>query len=138
MAIEFLPHTADIKVVLDAADLPALFGEATVLIGQMVAGDGAKKPSRSYTVSLGASSEEELLLEYLRELLLLFESDRFVPVGATVNRASDGQLEVKVSGETFNPERHETQPEVKAVTRHELAVETGPDGARRAVVIFDL
>jgi SHS2 domain-containing protein len=54
-----------------------------------------------------------------------------------LGRVTPTSLEATVAGERFDPSRHETQPEVKAVTRHELVVEQ-TEGRWRAEVLFDV
>jgi SHS2 domain-containing protein len=137
MVYRYLPHTADIKVEFQAVDLAQLFGDACQLVRELVAGDGEVRTTVEHRLELGAPDAGELLFRYLREALYLFAIDRFIPAQLTVRQATPTSLIGALRGEPFDPARHETQPEVKAVTRHELSVTETP-GGWRAVVVFDL
>lgn len=137
MAYRQEPHTADLKFVLEARDLAALFRDATAVIRELVAGQSPVAMIAAADVTLAADGPAELLLAYLRELLYRFERDGFVPGDAAFTRAAPTALVASVRGERFDPARHETQPEVKAVTRHGLVVEER-GGGWHAEVVFDM
>ena len=137
MTFEYLPHTADIKVAIAAADLHELFADATEIARQLLVGSSPVAASETRTIEIRASDTAEVLLEYLRELLYQFDADRFVAGEVELGRATPTSLKATVRGERFDPLRHETQPEVKAVTRHELVAER-TEGGWRAEVLFDV
>lgn len=129
-------------VEIDAPTFAALFEEATVVARRLLAGESPVAGSVARTVSVAAADLEELLFEYVRELLYQFAADGFVPARLeldelNVTRAGPAALAGTVFGERFDPARHETQPEVKAVTRHGLQVVDTPDGFRTEI-LFDV
>lgn len=131
-------HTADLRVHFDAADLETLFRDATDLIRTLVAGESAQVSRRlRRTLSLRADAVDELLFAWLRELLFLFDTERFVPGALDLRAVSRTALEATIRGEPFDPRRHAPQPEVKAVTRHGLTAIQRDDGWE-AEVVFDL
>lgn len=123
MTHRFLPHTADILVELEASTLSGLFHEATEVVRGLLAGDAAVDRVEVRHISVAASGADELLHHYVRELLTVFQVDTFVPAGLEVQALTSTELRGIVSGETFDSRKHEPQPEVKAVTRHQLRVE---------------
>lgn len=137
MAYRYLPHTADIKVEIQTTDLAELFRDACALIRELAAGDGQVKATVEHRLELDAPDTAELLFRFLREVLYLFATDRFVPAHLSVHQVTPTSVIAALHGEPFDPARHDTQPEVKAVTRHELSVTQIPHGWR-AVVVFDL
>lgn len=142
MATRFLPHTADILVELEAPDAEGIFHEATSVIRTLVAGESQAAARIARTVNLGGNDLAELLFQYLRELLYLFSTETFVPARLEIDRldfSRQGPATVAgtVSGEPFDPQRHQTQPEVKAVTRHGLEVTATEEGFR-ARILFDV
>lgn len=142
MTYRFLPHTADVLVAIEAPTFAELFQEATAVARRLLAGESPVAASVARTVSVSGTSLDDLLFEYLRELLYQFNTDRFVPARLeldqlNVTRAGPAALAGTVFGEPFDPLRHETQPEVKAVTRHGLRV-TDTDGGFRAEILFDV
>jgi SHS2 domain-containing protein len=142
MATRFLPHTADILVELEAPDAEGIFHEATAVIRILVAGEQEARSRIARTIGLSGTDLTELLFEYLRELLYLFATETFVPARLEIDRLDFSRqgpaaLAGTVLGEPFDPERHQTQPEVKAVTRHGLEVTTTEEGFR-ARILFDV
>ncbi|NIM48139.1 MAG: hypothetical protein GTN78_20670 [Gemmatimonadales bacterium] len=137
MTYRFLPHTADIRVAIEAPSLELLFAEATEVMRQLLAGDSPVESHLRHPVRISTGDTAELLLGYLRELLYRFDTDRFVPARVAFDMATPTQMAGEVSGEKFDPARHQVQPEVKAVTRHGLVV-AHKDTGWHAEVLFDL
>ncbi len=133
----FVPHTADVKVELVAGSLEELFRDAARLVRELVAGSAPVRSTEERAVGLKADEPAELLLGFLQELFYQFAVDAFVPGDVTFRRLSPTELEARVHGEPFDAARHETQPEVKAVTRHGLLAEQTSAGWR-AEVLFDV
>jgi SHS2 domain-containing protein len=79
----------------------------------------------------------ELLVGWLQELLYRFETRRLVPLSFDFAAAGPREVRAKVGFGRFDPARHRTRLEVKAVTYHELQVrEEG--GAWSARFILDV
>ncbi len=137
MTHRFLPHTADIFVELEAGSLSGLFHEATDVIRCLLAGDTAVDRVAVRRISVTASGADELLHHYVRELLAVFQVDTFVPAQLEVHELTHTELRGTVSGETFDGRKHEPQPEVKAVTRHQLKVEQ-TESIWRGTMVLDM
>lgn len=136
MGWELVEHTADAGIRVWAEDLDGLFAEAArAVIGVM--GHGSGDEARSESVSLEAPDREALLVDWLSEMIFLFEARDVVPERVEV-RVHEGpwRVEGSVAGpsaETFVQEG----PQVKAVTYHGLELRSGPDGCE-AVVYVDV
>jgi SHS2 domain-containing protein len=137
VAYRFLPHTADLIVELEAPTLEGLFVEATSVSRSLLAGDTPVAGVEQRQISLSAPSAEELILRFVREIFTEFQLDTFVPAALEQLSITETGASVLLSGERFDPARHEPQPEVKAVTRHQLVVEETANGWR-AVMVLDL
>jgi SHS2 domain-containing protein len=143
MAYRWLPHTADLKVEITADSLPGVLADAAAVVRELLVGSSQVRPreSRNLAVSGGPGGEAELLFAFLRALLELYHNDRFVPalleVGEIASPGAGLELAGAVRGEPFDPARHEAQPEVKAVTRHDLSVRRHGE-QWVAQVIFDV
>jgi SHS2 domain-containing protein len=133
----FLPHTADLKVAIEGERFEDLFHDGLAVTRELVAGDGAAEPRERRRLVLDAPDAAELLLGFLKELLYWFATDTFAPAELEIESLSDQELRGVVTGERFDPGRHEAQPEVKAVTRHQLQV-SEQDGFWLAQVVFDV
>jgi len=95
-------------------------------------------PTREETVVLFADAADDLLHDWLAELLYLFEVHGLLSCSFRVDPISATSLTARVRGETFDPDRHPIDSAVKAVTRHRLSVQEGKDGRWKATVIFDV
>lgn len=137
MTYRFLPHTADIRVAFHAADLAGLLQDAVEVSRKLFVGESAVEDRERRQVAIDGGGAEELLLAFLRELLFAYETAGFLPCALTVRSLSPGRLRGELGGERLDPARHEAEPEVKAVTRHEFAVRETERGWE-AEVLFDV
>ncbi len=137
MTYRFLPHTADIKVAIEAASFEDLLADATAIVRGLLAGEGSVEPREERRVTATGADASDVLLRYLQELLYLFDTEGFLPAIVDTDRFTGNEAAVRVGGELYDPARHEHQPEVKAATRHGLRVERRAD-AWYAEVVFDV
>lgn len=144
MPHRFLPHTADIRAEVTSDSLSTLLGECVAVVRELVAGDSpvSKSDERRFDVrgivGWGADREPtEPVFELVRALLQAFQMDGFVPAGVKEAYDHGGGHTLVIQGEPFDPAKHATQPEVKALTRHGLEVRMTSDGWR-AEMVFDV
>jgi len=140
MTFEYLEHTADIAIRLRAPDLPGILKAATLALRDIFAGPARAGRGEAVGVSLEAEDGEALLIDYLNELIFLFDTRRFLPASLDVTRlVSNGltRLEGTVSGETFDPACHVLKTEVKAATFHAIRIRRCA-GELEVDVVFDL
>ena len=141
MPWETLDHTADVGVVVTAADRGALFVEALRALTDCITEVARVRSDERRTVRLVADNAELLLVEWLGEALYRFEVEGFVASGARLEIAqrSDGALALagEMVGEAYDPDRHPHKVAVKAITYHGLEVAPVAEGWR-ARVIFDI
>ena len=134
----FFDHTADIGLELSAPTLSALFEEAALALGAVLSRSGRVEPRRRVSVSLTAPSIEQLLVDWLAELLGRFDVELWVTgaVEVTVDRG-DGccSLQALVAGEPLDRCRHPDALPVKGITYHRLNVQQTGDGWRATVVL---
>jgi SHS2 domain-containing protein len=118
-----------------------LFAEAAGALLETIADPATVRTSLHRDFELSAPDLENLLVDWLGELVYVFEVDRqlFRDATVTVTEAADGwRLAAVARGEPYDPERHPIRVLVKAVTWHGLEVACREDGAWRARVIFDV
>jgi SHS2 domain-containing protein len=132
---EIFEHTADFGLRVWAADLPTLFTEAaSALFSAFVVNRGGISPIESVNITLPPADPDDLLHDWLSELLYLFYTRRMVFCRFEV-QLNDSGLEGSVWGEKIDRQRHEIEIEVKAVTWHGLKIEKIPDGWLAEVII---
>lgn len=142
MAYDFLDHTADVAVELTAESREKLFAEALSAFTDTVTEVDQVHADREHAIEVAADSLEELMVEWLSELVYRFDVDGmlFSEVSElTIEESAGGGflLTASAHGEPYDEERHPLKVEVKGVTYHELEVEK-TDGGWRGRVIFDI
>jgi SHS2 domain-containing protein len=132
----FLEHTADIGIVATGDSLEeALSWLARGMFSLLVDPDTvAAQCSRQ--VSLSARDWESLVVDWLNELLYLYEATGFLFKGCRVTLPGPGRLEARCQGELLDPGRHQIQTVIKAATYHRLEVSN--NGQWRVQVILDV
>jgi SHS2 domain-containing protein len=132
---EVFDHTADLGLRIQAADLSGLFAEgARALSSVIVSNPDAVEPRDSLMLHVAGRDLEYLFVDWLDELLFLFESKRFL-ASEFETELDDTGLSATVRGEPCDPARHVLAHEVKAVTYHGLTVEQSSDGWRAEVIL---
>ena len=132
-----LPHTADLAWRLWGASLPELFENAGCALSATVTDRRYLRRRATREVSLTAGDREALLVDWLNHLLYLFDVDGFLGRDFQVVSLTDERLEARVTGESFDPDRHPEKTAVKAATYHQLEIVPGKDGWQ-ATVVLDL
>lgn len=135
-AYEELGHTSEIGIRLTAATAPALFSCAAQAMFHLATpvDEATIEIEQSRTITVTSADSESLLVDWLNELLYLYETSGVVFRQFTIAAWAPTQLEATVAGG-----RTETPPamHIKAVTYHQLAVEER-DEEWQAQVFFDI
>lgn len=131
-------HTADLGLRLQAPDLISLLETAGKgLFSLIVENPDAVESKEIRTIRIAAPAEKEyLLLDWLKELLYLFDSEGFIGAEFFV-RLVEGELRAEVKGEPMDRDRHHMDHEVKGITYHGLKLNRG-NGGWNAEVIVDI
>lgn len=137
---EYLPHPADVRFRAYGKTLEEAFEQAASAMFHVIIDDAALNPERSLDVKLESKGLENLLYDYLSELLYLFEVEETVfgqfKVDSIEKTNGSYILHGQASGERIDIERHSFETEVKAVTYHQLKI-TKEEGGYSAHVIVD-
>ena len=140
MTRSFFDHTGDVGVTLSAPTLDALFREAAAALTDTITDAAAVRPSSEDEISLDAPTLDDLMVEWLNELLYRFEVRNLLPADATVTVAEtdDGcSLTGRILSEAFDPLRHSIKVLIKGVTYHQLEIRR-TDAGWETSVIFDI
>ena len=138
MDFQYLEHTADAEFIAYGQTLGEAFANAARAMYGLMADPARVRPALAREVTLIAGSAEDLLVDWLSELLFLTEVDHMVFATFDVRIAQDGEywLNAKACGEKISP-RHEIFLHVKAVTYHDLRVEKR-NNVYEAQVLLDI
>ncbi len=132
---EVFDHTADLGLRIHSPELNALFSDGgRALLSVIVSNPEAVEPRDRLAVHVAGTDLEYLFVDWLDQLLFLFESRRFL-ASQFETELDDTGLSATVRGELCDPSRHVLAHEVKAVTYHGLLVERAPDGWRAEVIL---
>ena len=136
----FFDHTGDVGVSLSAATLPELFGEAALAFTETVTDLTRVRYQSSHPVTITAATLDDLMVEWLGELLYRFEVQNLLVAVADLEVRETGAawtLAGFVRGEPFDPARHEIRVLVKGVTYHRLGISQA-DGRWTTDVVLDI
>lgn len=134
--LEILEHTADAGIVARGATLAEAFARAAEGMYSLMVDTAAVEERTARTIDVRADDPADLLVAWLLELLFLTEGEGLVFRRFEVD-IQGGALHAAAYGEALDEERHAVGLEIKAVTRHLLAVQQ--QGTRVTVrVLFDV
>jgi len=132
---ELFEHTADLGLRVRAARLEGLFAEAAAGMFAAMTGElESIQPLEPFEMELSAEAIDDLLHDWLAELLYAFHS-RHVLFSRFEVDIQPSSLRATAWGEPFEPQRHHIELELKGVTYHRLKVEQDRDGWLAEVVI---
>jgi len=132
-------HTADIGIEIFGRTKKELFAHAAWALTDILLDrrDGKKVHGQQKTITVEGSDTADLLINFLRELLYLFNGDACVVYTCDIRACSTRKLEAVLQVVPFNRKDHALKMEIKAVTYSGVSVVKEKDGWK-ARVIFDV
>lgn len=137
-AYEFFEHTADIGVRVYGRTLEELFANAACAMYEAMGSLAKGEERKEKSVKLEATSLEDLLHDWLAELLYEVEAKHILYDEFEIVKLTPPYLVATLRGSSIDFARSDTNEEIKAVTYHELRVESLPGGTWQATVILDV
>jgi len=134
-SFRLLEHTADIGIAAAGESLAALFQQLALGMRQVMTETADIEPQRKIQLEVQAADRQELLVNWLGELLYRFEAEQFLPGCFEIDEICEQQLKASVWGETLDPKRHQLEREIKAITYHQIEVEPTANGWRAQVYV---
>ncbi|GAG80901.1 unnamed protein product [marine sediment metagenome] len=134
---EIIEHTADIGIKAFGENLAESFENAAKAMFDLITDNSEIDNIGQYTIKLEAPDLEQLLVDWLSELLFLNSAKNLV-FGFFKIKIDEKHphLNAKILGEKFNLSKHKIGMEIKAVTYHMLKVNNNyPFSAQ---VLFDI
>ena len=137
-------HTADVGIEMWGETPQAVLEEAARGMLSLIVNLKSVKYHIEKTVVIEADNLEDLLLNWLREILFIQESERIVFSKVSIpteNISCSKQANYRFSGllmgEKLNLKRHDICMEIKAVTRHQMYFQKKCQ-LWRAGILFDI
>jgi len=124
---EYLYHIADAKFKAYGSTLEEAFENAAIAMFNVMINTSGLPASEPRDIKIRSPDIKMLLVEWLSELLYLFEVDGIIfsefKIDLIEKTGGGFSLKGKASGEPVDPVRHNFDTQVKAVTFHDLQVE---------------
>ncbi|MDI6815252.1 MAG: archease [Dehalococcoidales bacterium] len=133
---EIINHTADVGIIAYGADIKQAFANAAKALFSLITelDDVAEVLHRD--IELTAPDEESLLVEWLNELIYLFDAEHIIFKRFDIIKLNNTQVKARSYGEKVDSLKHKLKIGVKAATYHMLKVDKG-DGCK-VQVLFDI
>jgi SHS2 domain-containing protein len=134
---KFINHTADVGIKVWGESLKSLFENTAYSMFDILTELDKVKVKESLAVEIEGKRTDELLVDWLRNLLYKFNGEGYLLREFNIEEIGKKGLKAKVRGEKLNLSRHTLRTEIKAVTYHGLEVKKTGQGWE-AQVIFDV
>lgn len=130
---ETVNHTADVMVRAFGSTLEECFENAGYALFDQLADLSQVDPKEVYRIDIEGEEPEQLLVDFLSELLYLFDTE-LILLSEFHAIYKDGILAVQAKGEKIDKKKHDLRKAIKAVSYH--MIEVSPDKGY-VQVLFD-
>ena len=120
---EVIDHTADVGILAYGSDLKEAFSNAAYGMFSLIADLEGVEEKVNRKVDVHSTDQEALLVDWLNELLYLFDVEHIIFSKFEISYLSQNRLKAKVYGEKIDTSRHQLKTAVKAATYHMLKIE---------------
>jgi SHS2 domain-containing protein len=134
---EKIDHTADIGVRAYGKTLEQLFANAASGLISLLFGNNPPEALSEITAEIKGSDHEEMLVNFLEEILYQMNVNRFVSAEAAIVHLEENYLTMRLKGEPLSETKHSIHYDIKGVTFHLLEFEK-TDDTQTVQVIFDI
>jgi len=133
---EIVNHTADVGIIAYGADVSQAFANAARALFSLITELDGVEEILHRDIELTAPDEESLLVEWLNELICLFDTENIVFKRFDITKLNTTQLKARSYGEKVDNSKHRLKTGVKAATYHMLKVDKG--NGCKVQVLFDI
>ncbi len=131
-----LDISGDVGLRIWGNNLDELFENAAKGMFNLITDISRIKETEKKEVVLNSDNNEYLLIQWLNELVFLFDTYGFIGKAFSINLERD-MFKAEVSGGIFDPETNESRLLIKAATYHGLSIKK-INSLWEATVIFDI
>ena len=134
---EFINHTTDLGIRVRGISLKELFENAARAMFDLIVDLDTVKTRNQITIEIKGDELEELLADWLRDILYRYNGDEYLLKEFKIEKISPEGLKARVRGEKLDMSRHSLKREIKAVTYHDLKIKK-LNHEWQAQIIFDI
>ena len=131
---KIIDHTADIAIRTSGRTMNKAFENAGYAMFDTMCDADSVKPLTTKRIECEADDLEQLLVDWLSELLFICDVDDMLFSKFKV-KISGTKLQAKVKGEKMDSARHHLKTDIKAITYHMLEVDVKTNTVQ---VLFDI
>ena len=128
-----IDHPSDVGIIAYGKDRKEIFENAAYGMFSIIADLNTVEAAQSLKVKVEANDPEELLVNWLNELLYIFETKKMLCKEFRIKKMDNKKLEAEVIGEEINPARQTLYSAIKAATYNQLQI-----GENQAKIVFDI
>ena len=134
---EVLDHTADLRIQVYADSLTGLYIHAAAAMYELIADIGCVKPATSVSVISQGQDRDDLLHNWLSELLYFFTAKGILLSKFDIKRLTENRIVSNVRGEQIDSSRHSLKHDIKAITYHDMHISDNK-GKFQTNIVFDV
>jgi len=135
LPFRILEHTADIGFEAFGATRDEVFRNAARALVHLMVDLEAIAPRAGKMLSVEASDMPSLLVNWLSEILYLFDAEGWLARDFEFDALAERSLTAMARGEKFDRRKHQVKLLVKAVTYHQLDLMETAEGWRAQVYV---
>jgi len=136
MDFEIVDHTADVGIIAYGNNIKQAFANAAKGLFSLIAELDDIEEDLHRDIEITATDKEGLLVEWLNELIYLFDTEYIIFKRFDITELNNKQLKARSYGEKVDCSRHKLKTGVKATTYHMLKV--NKCNGYQVQVLFDI
>ena len=128
-------RSSDLAVKVFGKSQAELFANSAFALFDQLTDIGKVDLHDRLTLEVEGADRDDLMVNWMRELLYLYQRSGYLLKDFVVREVKDNYIRGEVSGEKFDPDRHEIQREIRAVVSHQSRMEKTGDQWTAQVVL---
>ena len=133
---EIVDHTADVGIIAYGASISQAFTNAARALFSLITELDNVEEVVYRDIELVAPDQESLLVEWLNELIYLFDAENIIFKRFDITQLNSTRLKARGYGEKVDSSKHKLKTGVKAATYHMLKVDK--TNGCQVQVLFDI
>ena len=113
---EFINHTADVGIIAYGADMSEAFANAAKALFSLITDLDDVVEGLHRDIELTAPDQESLLVEWLNELIYLFDAEQIIFKRFDITELNNRHLKARSYGHKVDSSKHKLKTGVKAAT----------------------
>ena len=128
-------HTADLGLEIFGKDESEIFAHAGIALFSVLTEIKKIRSRRSWDIQAEGHDWEDLLVNYLSEILYRFDTEQMLLGQIVILKLSPKLVVARGRGEILDPSRHPVKTGIKAVTHHQVSIKPAATGFAARVIL---